>query len=432
MLFAMKQLWVLSLALIGAILPEEELPPPGLTASIIVFSDPHYFDPSLGTEGPAFEAYLDNDRKLLRESTELLEEAIDIALRSGAGIVLIPGDLTKDGTLLSHRGVARELHRLEAHGPDVLVVPGNHDVSNGEAFAYRGDSAVRVENLDPEGFARLYGPFGYDEAISRDSFSLSYLVEPVESLWILGLDACRYDLNDPRGHSHTGGSFRQETLAWLEQLLTSEEAAGKTIIAMMHHGVLEHYRGQKKYFGEYVVDDHRKVSRMLARLGVRVVFTGHYHANDITMKQFGDGSTMYDIQTGSLVTWPCPVRSVRLEGDSMHIETRHISSIPSHGNGFPEYARSYVISGVSGIAEQTLLEMKLRPEDASRLSSQIGEAFAAHYYGDETPREPPIDLEGVNLKGRTIISFRKKLVRGLYNDLPPADNNLSIHLSPVR
>lgn len=32
----------------------------------IVFSDPHYFDPSLGTEGKAFQEYLDNDRKLLK------------------------------------------------------------------------------------------------------------------------------------------------------------------------------------------------------------------------------------------------------------------------------------------------------------------------------------------------------------------------------
>jgi hypothetical protein len=285
-----------------------------------------------------------------------------------------------------------------------------------------------VENVDRDSFAALYGPFGYGEAISRDSFSLSYLAEPVEGLWILGLDACRYDLNAPAGHSYTGGEFRKETLCWLREQLTGEDAGGKIKIAMMHHGILEHYRRQKKYFSEYIVNDYRRVARLLARLGVRTVFTGHYHANDITVKQFSDGSIIYDIETGSLVTWPCPVRQVSIEKGNMHIETLYVRSIPSAGNEFPDYAKSYVIDGISGIAEQTLIDMKLRPVDAKRLASQIGHAFITHYLGDEVPVDPPIDIEGVNLKGRFIISFRKKLVRGLYNDLPPADNKLTIHL----
>ena len=63
----------------------------------IVFTDPHYFDGSLGTHGQAFQDYLDKDRKLLRESRELLEEVIGFILKSDADFVLIPGDLTKDG-----------------------------------------------------------------------------------------------------------------------------------------------------------------------------------------------------------------------------------------------------------------------------------------------------------------------------------------------
>ena len=35
---------------------------------LMIFSDPHYFDPSLGTVGAAFDAYLANDRKLIAES----------------------------------------------------------------------------------------------------------------------------------------------------------------------------------------------------------------------------------------------------------------------------------------------------------------------------------------------------------------------------
>lgn len=398
------------------------------STSMIVFSDPHFYDPSLGTRGKAFEEYLDNDRKLLRESSELLQEAIRLTLQSDVDIVLVPGDLTKDGTHVSHTGFAAQLSRLEDQGIQVFVVPGNHDILNGEANAYTGDSAQRVTNVDRHEFARIYGAYAYDEAIFLDSSSLSYVAEPVEGLWILGLDACLYEMNDSLGHSHTGGSFSLETLSWLEEILSTGEASHKTKIALMHHGILEHYKGQKKHFGEYVVENYKKVSKLLAGLGVRIVFTGHYHANDITAHQWNDGSYIIDIETGSLVTYPCPVRKILLAGDSLHIETEYIRSIPSNEEDFPAYSRSYVEEGVSGIAEKTLVDMKLRPEDAHRLAFQIGEAFSAHYAGDETPRDPPLDLEGVNLKGRFIISFRKKLVSGLYHDLPPADNKLKIHL----
>ncbi len=33
-----------------------------------VFSDTHYYDPQLGTEGTSFENYLNLDRKMLKES----------------------------------------------------------------------------------------------------------------------------------------------------------------------------------------------------------------------------------------------------------------------------------------------------------------------------------------------------------------------------
>jgi len=111
----------------------------------MVISDPHYFDPSLGTEGPAFEAYLDNDRKLLKESRELMQEAIRMINRSAASFVMIPGDLTKDGSKVSHTAFAKLIAGIEAEGRPVYVVPGNHDVSNGEAHGYSGDSTIPMK-----------------------------------------------------------------------------------------------------------------------------------------------------------------------------------------------------------------------------------------------------------------------------------------------
>ena len=84
--------------------------------SFIVFSDPHIYDTSLGTEGEAFESYLADDRKLLRESTEILESAVAAIENEKASFVLIAGDMTKDGERSSHELVVSYLEQLEASG----------------------------------------------------------------------------------------------------------------------------------------------------------------------------------------------------------------------------------------------------------------------------------------------------------------------------
>ena len=58
-------------------------------------------------------------------------------------------------------------------------------------------------------------------------------------------------------------------------------------------------KSQKKYFEEYVVNDYKKVSRLLAKWGIQTVFTGHYHANDITSQQWNDGSFLLIVMNGA-------------------------------------------------------------------------------------------------------------------------------------
>lgn len=394
----------------------------------MVFSDPHYYDPSLGTEGEAFQSYLDKDRKLLKQSRELMLEAIDLIAGSDASFVLIPGDLTKDGARVSHLEFARLINEIKSAGKKVYVVPGNHDISNGESHSYKGAETITVENVGPELFKSVYDDFGYREALFQDPSSLSYVVEPVGGLWVLGLDACLYKQNQPGGHPVTDGAFSPETLQWIEGVASDANKKGKKMIAFMHHGVVEHYKGQEKFYGEYLVNDYKTVSEKFANLGINVVFTGHYHAQDITMRQLKNGNFIYDIQTGSLVTYPSPIREVRINNNRMQVSSHFIEKTETHPNGFTDFSKEYVHSGISGIAEKTLVSYKLQPEDAAKLSGQVADAFLAHYKGDEIVPEQYLDLSGVGLWGRMIILFKRKLIVGLYNDLPPKDNDVTFSL----
>ncbi|MGC9342121.1 MAG: metallophosphoesterase family protein [Bacteroidales bacterium] len=395
----------------------------------IVFSDPHYYNPELGTEGKAFEEYLDNDRKLLKESEEILQGTLDRIKKQTAEFVIIPGDLTKDGTLKSHQKFAEYLSEIEKMGKKVFVVPGNHDTSNPKSYSYRDSLKIKVENVEPGKFKSIYGAFGYQEALYADSFSLSYIVEPVDGIWLFALDACRYDENYEINYPVTGGKFKVETLQWIQNMLNHAVHMNKAVIGFMHHGVLEHYERQSKFFEDYVVQDFKKVSALFAAYGMRMVFTGHYHAQDITSAHYSDNSFIFDIETGSLVTYPCPLRTVAIKNNTAEISSQFITDIPSNQKNFPDYARNFVWSGVEGIARETLIGFKLKEAEAELLSGQVANAFVAHYTGDEQSPEKPFILDGVSLKGRFLIGFRKKLVWNLWNDLPPADNEVLIDLS---
>src|SRR5664279_2565676 len=63
---------------------------------LLVFSDPHYFDPSLGTTGSAFETYLASDRKLIAESDAIMRAMVGLVATENPQVVLVSGDLTKD------------------------------------------------------------------------------------------------------------------------------------------------------------------------------------------------------------------------------------------------------------------------------------------------------------------------------------------------
>jgi hypothetical protein len=366
--------------------------------SFSIFSDPHYYDTDLGTTGEAFEEYLMHDRKLLRESGAILEATLESILEQPEiKFVIVPGDLTKDGELSSHRKFARYLCRLESHGIDVFVIPGNHDVNNPHAYRYEGDLVFPVENVSPELFARIYANYGYNEAISRDPGSLSYLAEPVPGIWLFALDSCRYDENLDLGIPVTGGRFTKDTLNWILEKLSEAKTRGKMVMGFMHHGLLEHHLGQSALFSDYLIEHWPTLSKILAKAGLPIVFTGHYHAQDATQKKWNTGDTvtaLFDVETGSLVTFPTPYRLVSLDaGHVMNIKSEFITEIDFDTGDltFPEYAEKFLDEGLFLVAFEMLTlpteegGFGLDPDDPLTLdiAQQAAEGIKSHYKGDE-------------------------------------------------
>ena len=400
--------------------------------SFAVFSDPHVFLPELGIGEPAFEKTKYDDRKMFEHSVSLLHAVIEKIKDAHPRFVLVPGDLAKDGEEVVHLAVASSLEELRSSGIRVYVVPGNHDVNNPRAERYEGSTTERVPAVTPARFAEIYRDFGYGEAIERDPSSLAYVAEPEPGLWLLAMDACGYERNPSRAEAYTGGFFTPQRLAWVREVLERAREEHKAVIAMMHHGVVEHFPGQAKQFPEYLVEDREAFARMLAGYGVRTVFTGHFHSQNIAGAWFGDGRFLFDIETGSLVTWPSPWRLLRIDaGQVMHVRSSRIDSLPEMPEGFPDYALDYARKGTVPYIVKVLRGYGISPQEAGRIALPISSAAIAHYAGDPDPRGAEMyPTKNLSPMGSLAVAMKKDIIEGMWKGaLPHADNDIDIDLA---
>ena len=399
-------------------------------ASFAVVSDLHIYDHSLGVSGAAFEETLYSDRKLLLESEELLDLAIGEIIKAGVDFVLVSGDMTKDGELINHLIVAEKLGRLKEAGINAYVIPGNHDVNNPDAVSYSGGATSRVETVSEADFADIYANFGYGGAVMRDPDSLSYVAELTDGLWLLAIDSCRHRENTDETGCITGGNVSQETMDWIVEALLYAQKNEVAVVAMMHHGAVEHWDGQRKLHPKYLIEDYARFGEVLASYGVRIIFTGHYHAQDITRGKYENGGYLYDVETGSLVTAPCPIRFCKIEGNAFKVETKTIVDSFRPGTDFADGANAFVKQTVALEALKTLESYMVKGLDADIISNAVGDAFVAHYYGDEDPNmRPELDKSRLSVWGRFILFMQQYVLDGLWVDLEPADNNASFSLN---
>ena len=398
----------------------------------MVFSDTHLYDASLGTSGAAWDAYMAADRKLLADSEETLRVAFEQVRRVRPGFVLVTGDLTKDGEELCHEKFASYLKGLADAGIQAYVIPGNHDIDNPDAARFLpAGGTERVPSVSPGDFARIYAAYGYDQAIARDPASLSYVASPAPGLWLLLLDSARYERNEALHHPETSGAIRPATFAWIRSRLEEADRLGVAVIAAEHHPLMEHFAGMKAKYPEYVIDDNWKLAALLAAHNVRMIFTGHYHASSIVEHRWEDsdrtglaGRAIVDVETGSLVTWPCSFRTVQLGADgSLDIRTSRVEQLPSYaraGKSFDVEGRRIIGEGIGNIAATTMNKFRVAQHDIETLTPEIVEAMMAHYKGDaHFPGGDMLTTRGLGLMGRLVVASYNTFVKGLWKTVPP-------------
>jgi len=391
---------------------------------IAILSDIHVMDPSLLVkDGVAFQTYLAKDPKLLEYSSRIFQAAVYKLIAQRPDIVLIPGDLTKDGERISHENVARMLRLLNLYGIHVLVAVGNHDVNNPEAQRFINARTVSVPTVQANRIPFIYANYGFRNAISRDPYSLSYVNEPARNLWVISIDANKYYDNTTR--SITGGAIKPETLNWIKLQLAKAKNRGKTVIGMMHHGLIEHYTGQQMIDSGYVVDNWPSVADTLINAGLKIILTGHYHATDITKREF-NGKFLFDVETGSTVNYPCTYRMLTIKGNKFSFKPQNTTGLMKPG--FDNYAKTFLSDHLDVYFDNVLNLLYKVPEPYAKNFAPYFKAGAmAHFAGDEAPTASVMEqiatLNTVDPTGQL-----GNVLGSLWTDINTPDNTVTIDM----
>lgn len=385
------------------------------SVKIAAISDTHLYDAAVlgsdASDGSALAKYLDGDRKMLVQSEAILDSALKSIVESGVSYVFISGDLTKDGEKVNHELLAKKLGEVEKSGIKVFVINGNHDVSNASAVKFNGTETEKVETVNTQDFKEIYKNFGYGEAVAVDLDSLSYAADFGNNYRLIAIDSCKYNNNKDAPEQETGGEITDERMAWVKAQIEQAVKAGKIPVGMMHHGLVEHIpEVQSMIFAEYLEDNYKSTREVFSEAGLNLVFTGHFHSQDIASATV-NGKKFYDVETGSLVTSPCPVRYVTLNGRNFISRTENVTSVEGLSlefggetcSSFAEYGELFLRRGMEGLFTSylpgVLVSMGmanaqtapyvcagiLSTEVASgtTVSQMLTDAFVAHYKGDE-------------------------------------------------
>jgi len=441
---------------------------------IAVIADPHVHDCRWRPEGSglpaAIRSYGDtaDSTRVFNESLPAFRAALDRVVEEGAGIVLLVGDLTDDGQVPNIAAAMALIGDYRArHGLRVLATPGNHDL-----FALAGRPQVKtflrgdgtplaVASADSpdaatlgtaealrrmqvlfqpqEGDLHWESPFGTDPAWSARSYEVSspdgrtacrmidasYLVEPVEGLWVLSLDSnvCvprdgAQDLSHPASfHDPTNGGWpavlrhRAHLLPWMRDVAARARAGGKHLVAFSHYPALDVLAGtgtdEMRIFGASGLARRTpppEVAAAFLETGVPLHFSGHLHVNDTALHVQG-GRGFFNIAVPSPVGFCPAMKMVDLHPGRAEIRSPALADVPGHDAAFAAYAREAAATG-----QQAPLAARA-PDHGAFLDRHLVELVHRRYI----PREWPDDMAGFLRQGRVA-----DLLRLLELDLPEA------------
>lgn len=289
--------------------------------------------------------------------------------------LLIPGDLTQDGEPQNHEWLSNYLKTLPF---PVYVIPGNHDFPT-----LSGENPGKNPAITYPQFPSYYTHCGYNQ-----TDKLYYTCELHPGVQLVALNS---NIFDKTGEQL--GCMDEEQLQWLEDLLP--KIRDQFILVMVHHNVIEHFPGQANHqiSTRYMLDNAPRLKQLLNQYEVRLVFTGHLHVQDIARE-----GNLYEITTGSLVSYPHPYRVIEVSGESqgemeLNIQSHWVKAVPGWED-LLKFSREWMGDRADGFMMRLLTKppLNIPPEEAEKYVPDLRYFWATIAQGDAEfsfPNFPP-------------------------------------------
>ena len=286
---------------------KEVLPPPQeepyRPPRIILATDLHYQSHKMDDGGEAFRKFVKEcDGKVVQYLPELMDAFIEQVIREQPDALVLSGDITMNGEKVNHQELSQKLSKVRDAGIPVVVIPGNHDINNLHAALYTGEEKTAADSVTPQEFYELYRTFGYDQAVSRDPASLSYLFRLDEKNSLLMLDTCQYE-----PYNLVEGMIREETLSWAEEELKKAAEEGIFVLPVGHHNLLAQSR---MYTTQCALENQDEAIRLFQEYRLPLYLSGHLHVQRVRRHKAEPGADdreygITEIITDALSIPPC-------------------------------------------------------------------------------------------------------------------------------
>ena len=248
--------------------------------SFWVISDTHLIADSLHDDGQAFSQMQKTSQgKDLYYQETALSAFVRMAEEKKPAAIIVTGDVTFNGERVSAERFAEIFKPLTK--TKLLVLPGNHDIYDGWAREFHGKKQYYAGQISPRMWRNIFRT-SYETAVSVDNSSLAYSVQLNPDYLLILADSNDYGKEESSTAPATAGFLCKEQRKWIKEQLQYASQNNLRVIFCMHHNLYAHNPAVNK---GYVVDDYRELRKLLAQYNVKLVFSGHIHAQNIMSPQ---------------------------------------------------------------------------------------------------------------------------------------------------
>lgn len=204
----------------------------------------------------------------------------------------------------------------------------------------------------------------YEVAPGYEVPDVSYVVEPIDGLWLMAIDGNVYipkknataDAKDSKNYSEASTGYnnvlsnKKHLIKWVEEISAQAKKQGKTLIAFSHFPMIDFNDDASAEIKELLGPNKWQLNRVpveevaqtFADAGLKIHFGGHMHINDTGIRTTAKGNTLVNIQTPSLAAYIPAYKLLTIQKDNLiDIQTITIDKVKGYNELFDLYKMEY-------------------------------------------------------------------------------------------